>query len=335
MTVSNHRNPRSDVAPTPYFDALSGYGILQSVSPHHFVHMAAVAASALRMQDAGIAIETPSLRWLGTTDGARLWHGVDSKLIRDAILAEDHLAIDDLTALQLYRTDPLVLDGPKAQSALGVPLQLDQGSVAATLIALDPKPRTFTDQELIFAFNLAAATANALDVLLISERDPLTQVLSRHAFIRRLAQKLKSGPRTDFCIAILDLDYFKKINDKYGHIVGDNALVATANLIGEIIAPAQAAFGRLGGEEFAIILEGTMGQAKSYLSRIQAEFHGFRCAGLRRGEVTVSIGACQAMPWHAVPSDILRNADLALYEAKERGRDQLVIFKPHHLRERD
>jgi diguanylate cyclase (GGDEF)-like protein len=151
--------------------------------------------------------------------------------------------------------------------------------------------------------------------------DELTGVPNRRAVLALLAQLLRrSGTPTS--ILIMDIDHFKSINDRHGHLIGDETLRSmTANLREAVAEPAL--FGRLGGEEFAVVLPATdLEQALALAERLRERVMRIdlsRWLGERR--ITVSIGIATSVPTRDTISIMLRRADAALYAAKDAGRN--------------
>ncbi|MDR5853993.1 diguanylate cyclase [Caballeronia sp. LZ062] len=160
-----------------------------------------------------------------------------------------------------------------------------------------------------------------------ARHDALTGALSRRYFLDTLRHEveLARSAGTPLSVAIADLDHFKQINDRYGHACGDRALEHFAEVCREQLRPSDA-IGRLGGEEFGILLPQTsLADAQAVLERLRKRFHHEHCAHLPDDAVlSVSIGITEqasddALEW------ILSRADLALYEAKSRGRDRSEV----------
>ena len=151
--------------------------------------------------------------------------------------------------------------------------------------------------------------------------DELTGVPNRRAVLALLAQLLRRS-LTPTSILIMDIDHFKSINDRHGHLIGDETLRAiTANLREAVAEPAL--FGRLGGEEFAAVLPATgLEQAITIAERMRERVMRIdlsRWLGERR--ITVSIGIATSVPTRDTISVMLRRADAALYAAKDAGRN--------------
>lgn len=180
---------------------------------------------------------------------------------------------------------------------------------------------------------------SSIDLLTImSAHDPLTGAYSRVESLSRLSRDIKSSMRTGQSIAVLelDIDYFKKINDHFGHQVGDDVL---RQLVKRIQASLRASdyLGRIGGEEFLIVLSNTSAeQAMDMGQRIrsliaQTPLLTEDCVSI---DLTVSIGVAIFTPSSRVLTDqqrlvedVLLQADKAMYRAKQCGRNQVVLFK--------
>lgn len=161
----------------------------------------------------------------------------------------------------------------------------------------------------------------------LATRDPLTGVYNRRHLSNMLQQERLRSDRFGgaFCIAILDLDFFKKINDTFGHQAGDEVLKACAKCGSHVIRPIDC-FGRYGGEEFEVLLV----QTDLDGARIVAERMRHAIAGLRFPHissdlaVTVSIGLAQYRPGEDIEV-VRKRADAALYRAKAGGRNRVEV----------
>lgn len=160
--------------------------------------------------------------------------------------------------------------------------------------------------------------------------DPLTTVLNRRGLEQALEREMARYRRygEDLTVAMLDLDHFKEFNDQYGHAAGDKILAGVARLLASRLRETDVV-GRFGGEEFVILLPHTdLAQAGPILEQL--------CEALRQGgrllpsadtQATASFGVTSTAGRHRVAvGDLLHEADVALYQAKENGRDQVCFF---------
>jgi diguanylate cyclase (GGDEF)-like protein len=152
----------------------------------------------------------------------------------------------------------------------------------------------------------------------------MTGFLNRESFFAVLDGSRRKSDRG--ALLLIDADHFKKINDSFGHLVGDEALVAIAGAIGRGVRRGDTV-GRIGGEEFAAFLPGAGdGDAARVAERIRREVEAVRFlpAGCGAVPLTVSIGGAPCVPDAGV-SDLMRVADRRLYEAKRRGRNRAFL----------
>jgi diguanylate cyclase (GGDEF)-like protein len=161
-----------------------------------------------------------------------------------------------------------------------------------------------------------------------AHHDALTGLPNRALFLDRLTQALARTRRNrDARIALLflDLDGFKEVNDRLGHLAGDQLLVQVAERIGQRLRQSDTA-ARLGGDEFAILLEDV--HEPEAVTTTAADISRRLCApyDIDGEEVTIStsIGAALSVTGQEHPDDILRSADSAMYAAKLRGRRRLA-----------
>lgn len=155
--------------------------------------------------------------------------------------------------------------------------------------------------------------------------DPLTGLHNRRGFAVAGGQIWKSFARNrhDLTIAMLDIDYFKRINDQYGHAIGDIVLQDLARVLNENLRDADLV-ARIGGEEFALILEQPLSESLPVLERLRQEIEG-RAVHITSEVVfyTVSIGAVAADQSQLSLDNALDAADSELYRAKSEGRNRI------------
>ena len=168
--------------------------------------------------------------------------------------------------------------------------------------------------------------------------DPLTGLPNRVVLQERMEWTLRrqAVPERHVSIALLDLDGFKDVNDTMGHPVGDELLIEVSRrLLDE--APQRVTVGRLGGDEFAAVLEDTAPEqatawAEGVRRSITRPFH----VQNREMYLSTSIGICNVNAGQAPPttSEVMRNADIALYAAKAGGKNRIEVFRPELRDER-
>jgi diguanylate cyclase (GGDEF)-like protein len=157
----------------------------------------------------------------------------------------------------------------------------------------------------------------------LSETDALTSLDNRRAFRARADEAVSEAMALDqpLCVAILDVDHFKAINDAHGHDVGDRTLVQLAVLLTASVAPGHR-IARLGGEEFGWLMPGTgVAEGAAWIQRAHDRLARRTLNGV--GKLTFSCGIAELRAGWGI-EQLLRQADEALYEAKVTGRDRTV-----------
>jgi diguanylate cyclase (GGDEF)-like protein/PAS domain S-box-containing protein len=165
--------------------------------------------------------------------------------------------------------------------------------------------------------------------------DPLTGLPNRLHFVERLGRELTGADRRRGRLAVLflDLDRFKVVNDSLGHSAGDRLLVAVADRLSAVMGPSDVV-ARFGGDEFTIMCHDVSSEETVELIAERIAQAIARPVALMEGEVfvTASIGIAMSGTGADTPETLLRNADAAMYRAKERGRDRAELFdaREHH-----
>ncbi|MEW5848803.1 MAG: diguanylate cyclase [Myxococcota bacterium] len=156
------------------------------------------------------------------------------------------------------------------------------------------------------------------EVTRMAYTDALTGLVNRRRFLTRLDEQSGNA----YGVLMLDIDHFKSINDSCGHAVGDAVLAGVAGVLQDCVPPHHLV-GRLGGEEFAVLLPGLdLPAASDVAERMRAGVSGNALGGMPRGKVTVSVGVAVALQGET-PARVLQRADDLLYRAKSLGRNQV------------
>ncbi|PCI46913.1 MAG: diguanylate cyclase response regulator, partial [Moraxellaceae bacterium] len=166
---------------------------------------------------------------------------------------------------------------------------------------------------------------NIAQIQLAANTDYLTELSNRRAFFRNASQRISeyTKRKVSYCLAVLDIDYFKKVNDQYGHDAGDQVLKVLALYMRKHFGVGLTA--RLGGEEFAVLIHGLdSDQLYNKLDDFRREIGVSALpAGDTQISITISIGAVFDSTENL--SKQMNEADNALYLAKDHGRNQIVI----------
>ncbi len=206
------------------------------------------------------------------------------------------------------------------------------------ILRLDHKqPGMFTQDDLRFLVTVSDIGAVALENSELFQRtqhlaihDGLTLLYTKGYLLDRMRDEFKRCIRRSAPLSflMLDIDYFKQYNDKFGHTAGDIVLKAISGIMRNVFSSASAIIGRFGGEEFCVVLPDVDKDKAFALAQQLREAIEREKIVLRRQEtsVTVSIGVA-ALPADAADTDeLLQKADRALYDAKQRGRNRVSLY---------
>jgi diguanylate cyclase (GGDEF)-like protein len=258
---------------------------------------------------------------------------VDDLGMRMITLSLGSLVMVLILIVQLRRTQKTALRFSATLMLVSFVIQAIFLSVRTTSLILDPPQDTLTITPvrsatyiLSFAISFFWSTGFVLmvsqrlrnDLMEVATIDVLTRISNRRATQLFLEKELSRVQRNqgEFMVLLIDIDDFKKVNDRWGHSVGDEVLLKTASIFQSMIRK-QDLVGRWGGEEFLIIVPGSC-ESSILAERVRSEiakseyYHGTASFG-----ITVSIGIACAGPQDQV-DQILKNADKALYQAKKR-----------------
>lgn len=208
-------------------------------------------------------------------------------------------------------------------------------------IAAKSTDEELTDEDKNYLEQLASQTSITInrahvyaEILKHATLDALTGFYNRRQLEERIKQEIASAKRqkTSLCAIMTDIDYFKKVNDTYGHAAGDMVLKAVSKIMRSQLREYDIA-ARYGGEEFAILLPFTNEEEaamvaerlrKSVENKVIDISKSSSDANIKNIRVTISLGVYK---YSGKDDELLKNADKALYEAKETGRNKVVIYK--------
>lgn len=241
----------------------------------------------------------------------------DSGVRRDEIQPLPELA-EVLRTLQ-----PVVIEYDESGTGrLMIPIEGEIGPlrlVSIDGIAADPFVRAR-------AIQIVEVYGNLIGLMDSRERDALTGLLNRQTFVRLFEvarDALIGDPEMSFTLAIADIDHFKRVNDTFGHLYGDEVLIHFARLMERSFRYTDSLF-RFGGEEFVLLLSRHQSEiGGTILERFRQVVDGHEFPGV--GHITVSIGYVDCVG-RVLPTTLLDRADKALYAAKAGGRNRVVDF---------
>lgn len=249
-------------------------------------------------------------------------------------LLGDGVVSTDMNYMGTVKTDIL----PSSDTLLAIDLEHGGATFGVVLVQCHDHPQLGKDQIQILRSAISHLTLGLNNAMLYTaaqhnaDIDGLTRLYNRRHFDARIVEENTRHRRYghSLCLMIADIDNFKKINDTYGHLAGDDVLKDLSRILEQSLRTSDY-IARFGGEEFAILLPCTSASHATMLAeriRIQIEEHNFVTdKGILN--VTASIGvACIDHTHEESPVEIIRRADAALYQAKDSGKNQMSIQYP-------
>jgi diguanylate cyclase (GGDEF)-like protein len=259
------------------------------------------------------------------------------------------IVVHDTRADQLTRQHRMVVGAPHVRFFAAYPIFNVEHAVVGSINLIDYVPHAFGNDDQAMLADLACLVERELHLRSMSESqlvlqkknknlrrksmiDPLIGTWNRGAIMRIIEIESIRCEKLNIplSLVIVDLDHFKKINDSHGHPVGDAVLVRAASRMRSCIRP-QEALGRYGGEEFMVVLPGS----SQYTAQAVAERMRATIAAQAENiggtliDFTISAGvASTEMFPHATTEELINRADVALYRAKEAGRNKVICATP-------
>ena len=270
----------------------------------------------------------------GGPEGSRIGASIGmppEEAARTAVQLPDN---DNLRAVEIsyrYRLDDVEGSAPLVRSGVVLPVRAD-GLPVGTLSAFSrTSQRSLTDAEIDELERLAQRAGPALEnarrfseARALADLDALTGLHNRRFFHETLEREVARAHRYQrrLSVVVLDLDDFKTVNDRVGHLTGDAILAEAATRLLSVVRSADVAC-RIGGDEFAVVLPESSGQDADLLAGRIAQAIGARPIGTA-GLLQLSAGVAELRPG-ARPQEVFERADVARYRAKELGKARTVV----------
>jgi diguanylate cyclase (GGDEF)-like protein len=340
--------------------ALAGYAVLDTAPEQAYEDIVKLATMLCATPAAMISLLDQDRQWFKARIGFPAPQTPRSMSLCEhaARMPGELLEVPDLAADPRFRDYPLKIEGRPARFYAGMPLETPAGIPLGAVCVMDVVPRRLDarqreglailarqtrqllelrrytreqrrtiDEQQALAQRLERARADLQqrhhELQQRADHDPLTGLLNRAALTQlrgspQAMARLQAGP---YVLMLVDVDHFKQVNDRHGHLLGDRALRAVGDAISASIRDGDVA-ARFGGEEFLVVLPGTrLPGAAEVAERIRAQV---RQLALPFG-LTVSVGLAAGEPELDDPEQVFDRADQALYRAKAAGRDRVVV----------
>ncbi|WP_183938720.1 sensor domain-containing diguanylate cyclase [Rhizobium paranaense] len=242
---------------------------------------------------------------------------------------EAPIIVQDATKDSRFAQNSAVTGEAHIRFYAGVPLVTRQGHIVGTVCAIDRRPRSFDERDLSILKELAGAAMDRIELVQHATTDSLTGALTRRAFKEEADRliALAVRHRQDLSCLVLDIDHFKAVNDTFGHACGDQVLQRVASACQSEIRRGDP-FGRLGGEEFAVLLPSVDSDtALAAAQRLRAAISSQSVmTSSRPVNTTASIGVSSLSAAGENIETLLAQADAAMYRAKQTGRNRCIAW---------
>lgn len=331
MTPSQQSVRAQPEAEQERLSALERYDILDTPREPAFDRVATLVRQIFGVQTAIVSLIDGHRQWFKAAEGNK----VDELPARDtfcqhALVASEPLIVPDATQDPRFKTSTLVTGAVGLRFYAGVAIKTPDGHNIGTVCAIDYRPREFSEREVDILKSLAAIVTDELELRRLATTDGLTGISTRRAFKDDAGKyvALARRHRSQLSAIVFDIDRFKAVNDTYGHAAGDAVLKAVTEVVGKQLRLSDL-LGRLGGEEFAVILPDTdAAGAMAVAEKLRHSILALMFPGSRPPmRVSASFGIATLDPGSDDLDSLLVKADEALYEAKGAGRNICLAWR--------
>lgn len=304
---------------------LRSLDILDTEPEERFDRLTRIAKRLFGVPIALVSLVDVNRQWFKSCQGLEVTEmSRDTSFCGHAILGDDIFIISDASLDDRFYDNPLVVNEPRIRFYAGVPLVISNGIKVGTLCLIDREPRILSDDDKELLCDLGKMAAQELVSSQLATIDELTQISNRRGFISLAIHALNLCKRMNkpASLFFFDLDFFKEINDRFGHAEGDIALINFSKILKDSFRQSDV-IGRLGGDEFAALLtNANQVETKLILHRLEQLLEEFNNQNTFRGyDIACSIGIAEFDPSrHQSINDLLADGDRLMYEQKRNKR---------------
>jgi diguanylate cyclase (GGDEF)-like protein len=305
--------------------ALQRYEVLDTPQAEPFDKITSLVRTILNVAICAVSLVDRNRQWFKSSVGLDVKETPrDDSFCTHAIRTRAPMMVEDALLDSRFVSSAIVTGKPFIRSYLGVPLETPDGYNVGSLCVMDTVPRRFEPQQIEVLKSFAAVVVDELELHSLVLTDHLTGAATRRAFANDVDNAVSRFARYGHVSALVtfDLDHFKRINDLYGHATGDKVLRAVGHhCLG--LTRTRETFGRLGGEEFGILLHDTTAAAAFEAAcRFRDGLAGLVIPHEPPLSITGSFGIALLSKTCNTATELFANADRALYAAKRAGRNR-------------
>lgn len=311
--------------------ALDTFDILDTPGEIAFERIARLIRLSLGVKTAIVSLMDGHRQWYKAAEGAVVTEvPLNESFCKELLATGAPLLVLNATQDARFRDNPHVTADGGVRFYASAPLKTRQGQVIGSVCAVDPAPRSVSGTEVAILEELAQLAMDELELRQLATVDSLTGTMSRRAFkdaaTRQVA--LARRHRNALSLVSLDIDHFKSINDTYGHLAGDQVLIGVARAASEQLRHSDM-IGRLGGEEFSILLPHTdAARAYDVAEKLRTHLRTLKFPGSHPPIIaSASFGVATLDPGADDAERLFTKADEALYDAKRSGRNRSSVWR--------
>ncbi len=309
--------------------ALRRYEIRDLGDSRPFQRIVDLVQQVIGVPMAAVTLIDSDTQWLRATRGMDATQTPRADAFCNYTIAQKApFAVSDALNDPRFAQNPMVTGEPHVRSYLGVPLTTPDGYNIGSLCAIDDEPRQFDKAQGDIMKALAEIVIEQFELQQIAKQDSMTGALTRRGFFAEAEKEFLRAGRYDrpSALVVIDVDRFRTINDRYGHPAGDAVLVSIANACMSTMRRSDI-FGRIGGEEFGLLLPETEPEeAREAAERIRRMVESTIVqVGGAEVRATISLGIAPMPTAGETVGTWFSEADIALYEAKQFGRNRVVV----------
>jgi diguanylate cyclase (GGDEF)-like protein len=305
--------------------ALRSLDILDTEPEERFDRLTRIAKRLFKVPIALVSFVDINRQWFKSRQGTELTEMPrDISFCGHTILGDDIFIIPDTLLDDRFLDNPLVINEPRIRFYAGVPLIISSEIRVGTLCLIDREPRILSEEDQELLHDLGQMAVQDLTLVQLATIDELTQISNRRGFSTLALHALNLCKRMNrpASLFFFDLDFFKEINDRFGHAEGDIALINFSKILKDAFRESDVV-GRLGGDEFvALLTNANQTETNLILLRLEKVLQDFNKQNSSRGyEIAYSVGVVAFDPIkHQSINDLLAEGDRLMYEQKRNKR---------------
>ena len=305
--------------------ALRSLDILDTEPEERFDRLTRIAKRLFKVPIALVSFVDINRQWFKSCQGLEVKEMPrDISFCGHAILGDDIFIISDTLLDDRFYDNPLVINEPRIRFYAGIPLVISNEIRVGTLCLIDREPRILSEEDKELLRDLGQMAVQDLTLVQLATIDELTQISNRRGFstLALYALSLCKRMNKPASLFFFDLDFFKEINDRFGHAEGDIALINFSKILKDAFRESDVV-GRLGGDEFvALLTNANQTETNLILHRLEKVLDEFNNQHKSRGyEIVYSVGVVAFDPTrHLSINDLLAEGDRLMYEQKRNKR---------------